>query len=148
MLLAVGLTVAAQEKQVNLGLIPTSQEVTLSPEGKPCVLAKAKVKEQRFKWGRGPQSPHFDGNYSQAYRLTIEPRKITIEYEGANGLEYARLTLAQLRQLHDTLPCCTILDWPAYSYRGWMDDQSRGPVPHAAYRQKQWETLHALKFNF
>ena len=148
MLLTVGLTVAAQEKQVNLGLIPTPQQVTLSPEGKSCVLAKAKVKEQRVKWGRGPQSPHFDGNWSQAYRLTIEPRKITIEYEGAKGLEYARLTLAQLRQLHDTMPCCTILDWPAYRYRGWMDDQSRGPVPHAAYRQKQWQTLHALKYNF
>ena len=148
MLLAVGLTAAAQEKQVNLGLIPTPQQVTLSPEGKSCVLAKAKVKERRFKWGRGPQSPHFDGNWSQAYRLTIEPLKITIEYEGAKGLEYARLTLAQLRQLHDTMPCCTILDWPAYKYRGWMDDQSRGPVPHAAYRQKQWQTLHALKYNF
>ena len=147
-LMCLALTAAAQEKQVNLGLIPTPQQVTLSPEGKSCVLAKAKVKEQRFKWGRGPQSPHFDGNWSQAYRLTIEPRKITIEYEGAKGLEYARLTLAQLRQLHDTLPCCTILDWPAYKYRGWMDDQSRGPVPHAAYRQKQWETLHALKYNF
>ncbi len=148
MLLAVGLTVAAQENQVNLGLIPTPQEVTLSPEGKSCVLAKAKVKEQRVKWGRGPQEPHFDGNWSQAYRLTIEPRKITIEYEGAKGLEFARLTLGQLRQLHDTMPCCTILDWPAYRYRGWMDDQSRGPVPHAAYRQKQWQTLHALKYNF
>ena len=147
LLLALALGAGAQ-RQVNLGLIPTPQQVTLSPEDKSCVLAKAKVKEQRVKWGRGPQSPHFDGNWSQAYRLTIEPRKITIEYEGAKGLEYARLTLAQLRQLHDTLPCCTILDWPAYKYRGWMDDQSRGPVPHAAYRQKQWQTLHALKYNF
>lgn len=148
LLMAVALTVTAQEKQVNLGLIPTPQEVTLLSEGKSCVLAKAKVREQRVKWGRGPQEPHFDGNWSQAYRLTIEPRKITIEYEGAKGLEYARLTLAQLRQLHDTMPCCTILDWPAYKYRGWMDDQSRGPVPHAAYRQRQWQTLHALKYNF
>ena len=148
LLLALVSTASAQISDINLGLIPTPQQVTLSPEGKSCVLAKAKVKEQRVKWGRGPQSPHFDGNWSQAYRLTIEPRKVTIEYEGAKGLEYARLTLAQLRQLHDTLPCCTILDWPAYKYRGWMDDQSRGPVPHAAYRQKQWQTLHALKYNF
>ena len=29
-----------------------------------------------------------------------------------------------------------------------MDDQSRGPVPHQAYRQRQWATLHALKYNF
>ncbi len=147
LLLALALGAGAQ-RQVNLGLIPTPQQVTLSPEDKSCVLAKAKVKELRVKWGRGPQSPHFDGNWSQAYRLTIEPRKITIEYEGAKGLEYARLTLAQLRQLHDTLPCCTILDWPAYRYRGWMDDQSRGPVPHRAFRQRQWQTLHALKYNF
>jgi len=146
MLLAVGLTAVAQEKQVNLGLIPTPQQVTLSPEGKSCVLAKAKVKETRVLWGRGGRE--CDGNYDQKYRITVEPKKITISFEGGKGKEYAYMTLAQLRQLHDTLPCCTITDWPAYSYRGWMDDQSRGPVPHAAYRQKQWETLHALKFNF
>ena len=147
LMLAVTLAATSQE-QVNLGLIPTPQQVSLSAEGKTCVLAKAKVKEQRVKWGRGPQEPQFDNNWSQAYRLTIEPRKITIEYEGTEGLEYARLTLAQLRRLHDTLPCCTITDWPAYALRGWMDDQSRGPVPHAAYRQRQWQTLHGLKYNF
>lgn len=145
LLLTLGMSAFAQE-DINLGLIPTPQKVELAEGGKVCVLAKAKVKEQQVKWGRG--ETRFDGNWGQAYRLTIDPRRITIEYEGNSGLEYARQTLAQLRKLHDTLPCCTITDWPAYRYRGWMDDQSRGPVPHAAYRQKQWETLHALKFNF
>ncbi len=147
-LLAVTLTAAAQEKQINLGLIPTPQRVEVTQGSKTCDLDKAKIKEVRVKWGRGTDSPHFDGNRSQAYRLIIEPRKITINYEGSKGLEYAYLTLVQLKQLHNTVPCCTITDWPAYRWRGWMDDQSRGPVPHAAYRKKQWETLHALKYNF
>ena len=146
MLLAVGMTAVAQEKQINLGLIPTPQKVELAEDGKVCVLAKAKVKETRVLWGRGGRDR--DGNYDQKYRITVEPKKITISFEGGKGKEYAYMTLSQLRQLHDTLPCCTITDWPAYRYRGWMDDQSRGPVPHAAYRKKQWETLHALKFNF
>lgn len=147
-LLAVTLTAAAQEKQINLGLIPTPQRIKITQGGKTCNLENAKIKEVRVKWGRGTDSPHFDGNWSQAYRLIIEPRKITINYEGSKGLEYAYLTIAQLKQLHNTVPCCTITDWPAYRWRGWMDDQSRGPVPHAAYRKKQWETLHALKYNF
>lgn len=136
--------VASGQQQVNLGVIPTPQKVELAEGGKQCVLSKAKVKEVRVLWGRGEGI----GNLSQKYSLTIEPKKITIKFEGKQGREYAYMTLAQLRQLHDTLPCCTITDWPAYRYRGWMDDQSRGPVPHAAYREKQWRTLHALKFNF
>jgi hypothetical protein len=147
LLLAVGMGAWAQE-QVNLGLIPTPQKVEIMPGGKVCVLAKARVKELRVKWGRGEDSPHFDGNWSQAYSIIIEPRKITIKYEGNKGLQYAHLTLSQLRLLYDTVPCMTITDWPAYTYRGWMDDISRGLVPHEAYRNKQYETLHALKYNF
>ena len=145
LLLAVTITVSAQEKQINLGLIPTPQWVELSQSEGMCVLAKAKVKEQQVKWSRGENN---DSNWNQKYTIVIESRKITICYEAEEGLQYARLTLAQLKQLHNSVPCCTIIDWPAYKYRGWMDDQSRGPVPHAAYRKKQWETLHALKYNF
>ncbi|MBP5645548.1 MAG: hypothetical protein J6W95_06430, partial [Bacteroidales bacterium] len=141
--LLLGVALCAQTQQPNLGLIPTPQRVELTQDGKACVLAKAKTKEQQVKFGRGEGA-----NWSQMYRLTVEPRRITIFYEGAEGRENAYKTLAQLRQLYDTLPCMTITDWPAYRYRGWMDDQSRGPVPHAAYRKKQWETLRALKYNF
>lgn len=142
MLLAVGLTAAAQEKQPNLGLIPTPQQVSLSSEGKSCVLAKATVKEVKV------DTLPVEANMNQAYQLVIEPKRVTLRYTHDEGLQNGRLTLAQLRQLHETMPCCTITDWPAYKYRGWMDDQSRGPVPHAAYRQRQWQTLHALKYNF
>ena len=139
---------AQVKQQLNLGLIPTPQQVTVADGGKTCVIAEAPIKELHVKWDRGAQSPHFDGNWSQAYRITIKPRKITIEYEDTAGLQYARMTLRQLCLLHEDVPCCTILDWPAYRLRGWMDDQSRGPVPHNAYRHQQWEMLHALKYNF
>ena len=46
-LLAAALTAVAQEKQINLGLIPTPQKVELAEDGKVCVLAKVKVKETR-----------------------------------------------------------------------------------------------------
>ena len=149
LLMVVGLSSSAQEKQVNLGLIPTPQMVEMDKDSKVCVVNKAKVKYLPTIWGRGEQAPHFDGNWKQAYRLTIEPRKITINYEGGEGKRYALMTLEQLKHIYgDTIPCCTITDWPAYRYRGWMDDISRGPVPHQAFREKQWQRLHALKYNF
>ncbi len=67
---------------------------------------------------------------------------------GEEGRQNAYRTLAQLKQLHKSVPNPTITDWPAYKYRGWMDDISRGPVPHEAYRRKQYEVLQALKYNF
>ena len=131
--------------QPSLGLIPTPQRVEMAQDGRLCIFLKAKTKEQRVEFARDGEG----ANFEQMYRLTIEPRKITIRYEDMEGLNYAYLTLSQLRILYgDTLPCCAITDWPAYRYRGWMDDQSRGPVPHAAYRAGQWRTLHALKYNF
>lgn len=157
LLLAIATTVAAQEQQPNLGLIPTPQCVELDISGKMCVWKKTKVKEvgmdnTEIDISKSTRLRSVQANVDQAYVLKIEPKQITIEYYNVNGdegLKYAYMTLEQLRLIHgDTLPCCTITDWPAYRLRGWMDDQSRGPVPHDAYRQRQWNTLHALKFNF
>ena len=145
-----------QWQQPNLGLIPTPQHVEMDNSGRVCVWTKAKVKELGVdNWEidiskntglRGVQA-----NVDQAYVIKIEPKRITIEYynECNEGLKYAYMTLEQLKLIFgDTIPCCTITDWPAYTYRGWMDDISRGPVPHEAYRKKQYEVLHSLKYNF
>ena len=43
-LIAVTLTAAAQEKQINLGLIPTPQRVEVTQGSKTCDLDKAKIK--------------------------------------------------------------------------------------------------------
>ena len=142
LLMAVTLTAAAQE-QINLGLIPTPQKVEVTGEWFRDKGDGLKVKENRV------DTLPVEANLDQAYQLVVEKKRVTICYVGEEGLRNAYLTLAQLRSLYgETIPCCTITDWPAYRYRGWMDDQSRGPVPHAAYRKKQWEMLHALKYNF
>jgi hypothetical protein len=88
-------------------------------------------------------------NLQQAYQLSMGAGEITIRYVGEEGLQNARLTLEQLREVYPTYSQgITIIDWPAYTYRGWMDDISRGPVPHQAFREKQWNRLHALKYNY
>ena len=147
LLLAVGMSAAAQEKtndpypNINLGLIPTPQEVRYVDSSHMVVLNKAKVKEVRGEYIEGHSN-------LQGYELRFKPGKIVLYYTGEEGRQYAYMTLAQLKLMHDVVPSMTIFDWPAYRWRGWMDDQSRGPVPHAAYRKKQWTTLHALKYNF
>lgn len=143
LLLAFSLHALAQEN-VNLGIIPTPQKVELENKGRTCILAKAKVKERWMKWSHSAEGE----NWSQRYTIVITPKIITISYSSKKGRQYAYLTLNQLRQLHTTIPCCTITDWPAYRYRGWMDDISRGPVPHPAFREKQWRILHGVKYNF
>ena len=139
-LLAFTLNTVAQE-QVNLGLIPTPQRVKLSESQAPSYPKK--IKSQKV------DTLPVEANIDQAYQLIISRRQVTIRYVDEEGLRNAHLTLDQLQRLYGAaIPCCTITDWPAYKYRGWMDDISRGPVPHEAYRQKQYEVLHALKYNF
>ncbi len=139
-LLAFTLNTAAQD-HVNLGLIPTPQRVKLSESQAPSYPKK--IKSQKV------DTLPVEANLDQAYQLIISRRQVTIRYVGEEGLRNAHLTLDQLQRLYGAaIPCCTITDWPAYKYRGWMDDISRGPVPHEAYRQKQYEVLHALKYNF
>ena len=154
LLLAVGFIAAAQE-QINLGLIPTPQNVEIGKWKVDSVdTRRMKVKEKQvdgveIDLKKTSQLHYVQNNVEQAYVLTIEPKGITIEYYAKEGLSNGYLTLAQLHRLYgDVLPCCRITDWPAYTYRGWMDDISRGPVPHEAYRKKQYEVLHALKYNF
>ena len=141
LLLAVTLTAVAQEKQINLGLIPTPQKVVMGTD--VADRSKAKVIEKRV------DTLPVEANLDQAYQIVIEKKKITIRYVGEQGLHNANCTMIQLCRIYDNkIPCCTITDWPAYKYRGWMDDISRGPVPHEVYRKKQYEVLHALKYNF
>ncbi|MCR4812056.1 MAG: chitobiase/beta-hexosaminidase C-terminal domain-containing protein [Bacteroidales bacterium] len=129
------------QPQPNIGLIPTPQKVETA-QGY-CNPAKAKIKELKV-----TQLP-VDANPDQAYQLVVEPKAITIRYIDEAGRHNALLSLEQLKKLYgNALPCLTITDWPAFKWRGWMDDISRGPVPHAEFRQIQWATLHALKYNF
>jgi len=144
LLLTLGMSAFAQPRprgegnNVNLGLIPTPQKVRDVDSSRMVRFDKAKVKEVLTD----------ESNHRQWYSIRFEPKHITICYVGEEGRQYAHMTLDQLRVLHSEVPSMTITDWPAFTYRGWMDDISRGPVPHQAFRQKQWQRLHALKFNY
>ena len=63
----------------------------------------------------------------QAYRLDISPEEVRITASSPAGERYARTTLAQLRKLcrGGCLPACTITDYPALRYRGFMNDYGR-----------------------
>ena len=148
-LLVMGASVSAQKKQINLGLIPTPQEVEYTfPRDK---TLQVDLSELYLKYEQVKSLP-VEANMDQAYQIIIDKKNVTIRFVDTSGYNNARLTLNQLLTVfHDRqteIPCVTITDWPAYTYRGWMDDISRGPVPHQAFREKQWNRLHALKFNF
>ena len=143
LLLAISLSAYAQE-QINLGLIPTPQRVKVGhPYKRLFNVNSVRVKEYRV------DTLPVERNLQQAYQLNMGAGEITIRYVGEEGLQNARLTLEQLREVYPTYSqSITIIDWPAYRWRGWMDDISRGPVPHQAFREKQWNRLHALKYNY
>lgn len=72
-----------------------------------------------------------EGN-TEAYRLKIGPDGINVEATGARGLYWALTTVEQLAEATPqktrgavTLPRVEILDWPAFEWRGLMQDVGR-----------------------
>ncbi len=68
-----------------------------------------------------------DAVRDQAYRLEVAADGVVITAGGEAGERYARATLDQLRKLSGgkSLPACTITDWPALRWRGFMNDYGR-----------------------
>ncbi len=88
-------------------------------------------------------------NMKEYYRLTITPEEASIYTVSKQGLMLACFTLAQLHTAYgDTLPCLTIEDWPAYTWRGWMDDISRGPIPNMDFLRNAIDILALYKYNY
>ena len=141
LLLAIAFSATAQPKQ-NLGIIPTPQQVEIA-DGyfighKPYWEKASKIKVDTLSVER---------NAEQAYQIIVEKKRITVKYTTADGWNNAYYTMQQLEALYDTLPCMTITDWPAFRWRLWMDDISRGPVVHYNYSFKQQYALMRLKMN-
>lgn len=71
-------------------------------------------------------------NQEEAYSLTVSDDAIGIEAVTEKGIYWAVQTL---RQLADgtkgdfRIPCCEILDWPAFRIRGFMHDVGRSYIP-------------------
>lgn len=61
----------------------------------------------------------------EGYILTIKKKNITIQANETAGFFYGLQTLRQLAHKSKTLPTCSIKDWPAFQYRGYMQDCGR-----------------------
>ncbi|MCQ2294591.1 MAG: chitobiase/beta-hexosaminidase C-terminal domain-containing protein [Bacteroidales bacterium] len=141
MLVALGLAASAQNKIVNIGVIPTPQQVVMG-EG-TCSVGKSAPQRNFVAEIEGAQ------NQSQAYRLEITPTAVRVYAVNNDGYDNAVKTLNQLRKIHHgEVPCMTITDWPAYEYRGWLDDISRGPIPNRQFRRKTRQFCDQYKMNF
>jgi hypothetical protein len=86
---------------------------------------------------------------NEGYRLFVGSGQIIIAANHQKGLFYGLQTLKQMvRGKSDSyLPGVEIADWPAFRYRGVMDDISRGPVPTLEYMKFQVRRLAEMKVN-
>ncbi len=65
----------------------------------------------------------------EEYSISISRKGVGVSSPSDAGLRLARMTLAQLLEQSDTLPCGTIDDWPRYPLRGFMIDCGRKFIP-------------------
>lgn len=164
-LILLGLCAVAQEKMVNIGVIPMPQKVEMGQGGckvkdkglRLCWVDNEKVVKKIIKQGYLPiiydEVTEVTGcpNQNEAYQIVIEPEKVTIRFSNLQAIHLAQATLSQLVYRYRNepeVPCMTITDWPAFSYRGWLDDISRGPIASKSFRELQYFTLSLFKMNF
>lgn len=88
-------------------------------------------------------------NQAEAYRLTVAPKKITVEATTEQGVYWAMQTLAQLqrggaRKLH--FEGCSITDWPAFRVRGFLQDVGRSYISVEELK-REIEVLSRFKIN-
>jgi hexosaminidase len=92
----------------------------------------------------------FDSIGTEGYVLQTTPRGAVIAGRTSAGIFYGIQTLNQLlraNRLTDSLPCVTIVDWPALRYRGVMLDISRGPIPTMDFLKNIVSSLAEYKLN-
>ena len=95
--------------------VPVSVEQMQGTAGKEITYITASV----------PEAP--ENVADEAYILEISEDGITITSSGERGRIWAERTLDQLKRFTagGSLPCCRIVDWPAYPIRGFMHDSGR-----------------------
>lgn len=79
-------------------------------------------------------SSHLSAHSEEAYYLEVRDSLILLEASTAAGIFNGIQTLRQLMQNGVYVPACTIRDWPAFPWRGFMHDVGRN-----------YQTLESLK---
>jgi hypothetical protein len=88
------------------------------------------------------------GGPPESYTLSIEPAAVLIAGADAAGLFYGVQTLRQLFRLEGgELACRKIADYPAFRYRGFMHDVTRGKVPTLATLKELADRMAFYKLN-
>ncbi|MBO4599306.1 MAG: chitobiase/beta-hexosaminidase C-terminal domain-containing protein [Bacteroidales bacterium] len=140
-MLLIGISAVAQKNIVDIGVIPTPQQVEII--GGSVSLGKSSPIRNFVTEIEGAS------NQRQAYRLDITPTGVRVTCTSNEGWDYALRTLNQLKKIYrGEVPCMTITDWPAYEYRGWLDDISRGPIPNRQFRRQTRSFAEQYKMNF
>ncbi|MBE2215591.1 MAG: beta-N-acetylhexosaminidase [Opitutaceae bacterium] len=87
---------------------------------------------------------------TEGYVMRIDDDGVTAAANSEAGLFYALQTLRQILRATPEgapLPAVMVRDWPVFSFRGVMDDISRGPLPNRDYMREQIRRLAELKIN-
>lgn len=79
----------------------------------------------------------------EAYRITLTPRRIRVEYASPAG---RRRAAASLQQLGGQVPCGELFDYPRFRHRGLMIDESRS-FKGIPFLKKQIDAMALLKLN-
>lgn len=87
-----------------------------------------------------------DGLPQEGYTLQVEKNRVLLSASTAQGLFYAMQTLFQLVSENSLIPYCTIKDWPAFSWRGYMVDVGRNYQSMATLKQ-QIAIMARYKYN-
>lgn len=140
---------ASAEAVFNVGVIPTPQKVMPGDRG------SWKVKYDKggaIEINKKIATKEIEGvecNMRQSYKIVVDKKGVTIWAVSEEGFRYANLTLQQMAShFNGSIPYLTIIDYPAYEYRGWLDDISRGPIANDYFIFRECKTMENLKMNF
>ena len=126
-----------------LNLIPAPVDYTVG-DG-VCIEEKVSVQRGCSSFKKATASLQ-DFQKKEAYRLTIESKRIKIEALTKEGVFRAKTTLEQLKACGGALPCCVIFDYPRFRHRGLMLDESRS-FKGVEFIKKQIDAMASLKLN-
>lgn len=82
----------------------------------------------------------------EAYKLDVNANNITVTANTITGLHNAAQTLRQLMRNTHTIAGCSITDYPAFSWRGYMVDVGRNYMSMDLLKQ-QIDEMEKLKYN-
>jgi hexosaminidase len=126
---------APQDLHTDAGGFAMDGQVQVPGDMGAARMARVLLAPFRVSAGRGERAielslvPKKPGRSDEAYRLSITPRRISIEASGEAGLYYGVQTLLQMipdQCAKDcTIPAASIDDWPRFRWRGLLIDVAR-----------------------